>query len=64
MCLMTTDRPSMWKLTVRWGGASKALEDDYGRMVEDGLPLEDAKPFEAFTARCADITPRANRAAE
>jgi hypothetical protein len=33
-------------------------------MVEDGLPLEDAKPFEAFMARCADIAPRANCAAE
>ena len=63
MCLTTSDRPSRWKLTVR-GDASKALEDDYGRMVEDGLPLEDAKPFEAFMARCADIAPRANRAAE
>jgi hypothetical protein len=32
-------------------------------MVEDGLPLEDAKAFEAFMARCADIAPRANCAA-
>jgi len=51
-------------LTVRWGDASKALDDDYGRMAEDGLPLEDAKPFEAFMARCLDIEPRANRAVE
>lgn len=64
MCLMTSDRPSRWKLTVRWGDASKALDDDYGRMAEDGLPLEDAKPFEAFMARCLDIEPRANRAVD
>lgn len=46
------------------GEASRALEDDYRRMVEDGLLLEDAEPFEALMARCADIAARANRAAE
>lgn len=45
------------------GEASKALEEDYGRMVEDGLLLEDAEPFEVLMARCADIAARANRAA-
>lgn len=44
------------------GNASKALQEDYGRMVEDGLLLDDAEPFEALMARCADIAARANRA--
>jgi hypothetical protein len=44
------------------GDALKALEEDYTRMVEDGLLLEDAEPFEALMARCADIAARANRA--
>jgi hypothetical protein len=44
------------------GEASKALEEDYGRMVEAGLLLEDAEPFETLMARCADIAVRANRA--
>jgi hypothetical protein len=43
------------------GDASKALQEDYGRMVEDGLLLDDAEPFEALMARCADIAARANR---
>ena len=44
------------------GDALKALEDDYASMVEDGLLLEDAEPFETLMARCADIAERANRA--
>lgn len=44
------------------GEALKALEEDYASMVEDGLLLEDAEPFEALMARCADIADRANRA--
>lgn len=43
------------------GGAFKVLEKDYARMVEDGLLMEDADPFEALMARCADIAARANR---
>lgn len=43
------------------GDALKALQDDYRRMVEDGLLLEDAEPFDALMARCADIAARANR---
>ncbi|MBZ5763573.1 nucleotidyl transferase AbiEii/AbiGii toxin family protein [Rhizobium sp. VS19-DR104.2] len=43
------------------GDALKALEDDYLRMVEDGLLLEEAEPFEALVARCTDIAARANR---
>lgn len=46
------------------GDGLKALEEDYARMVEDGLLLEDAEPFEALMARCADITMRANNAAK
>jgi hypothetical protein len=44
------------------GDSLKALEEDYARMVEDGLVLEDAEPFETLMARCADIAVRANRA--
>jgi hypothetical protein len=43
------------------GDGLKALEQDYARMVEDGLLLEDAEPFDALMARCADIAVRANR---
>jgi len=41
---------------------AKALEEDYARMVEDGLLFDDAAPFEALMARCEDIAARANRA--
>jgi hypothetical protein len=44
------------------GDGLKALEEDYARMVEDGLLLEDAEPFEALMTRCADIAARTNRA--
>ena len=43
------------------GDGAKALEDDYARMVEDGLLFDDAEPFEALMARCADIAARANQ---
>jgi len=43
------------------GDVLKALEDDYARMVEAGLLLEDAEPFEVLMDRCADIVARANR---
>ena len=46
------------------GDGAKALEDDYARMVEDGLLFDDEEPFEALMARCADIAARANRAAK
>ncbi len=38
-------------------------EGDYARMVEDGLLLEDAEPFEALMAHGVDIAARANGAA-
>jgi hypothetical protein len=37
-------------------------QEDYGHMIEDGLLLDDAEPFDALMARCADIAARANRA--
>jgi hypothetical protein len=43
------------------GDGLNALKEDYARMVEDGLLLEDAEPFEALMAQCADIADRANR---
>lgn len=45
------------------GDGAKALEEDYARMVEDGLLLADAEPFEALMERCAEIAARANSAA-
>ena len=45
------------------GDGAKALEEDYARMVEDGLLLEDAEPFEALMERCAEIAARADSAA-
>jgi hypothetical protein len=46
------------------GDASRAQKEDYNSMVEDGLLLEDAEPFEALMARCTDIAVRANRLAQ
>ncbi len=46
------------------GDGAKALENDYARMVEDGLLFDDAEPFDALMARCADIEARANGAAK
>jgi hypothetical protein len=43
------------------GDARAALNADYGQMVDDGLLLEDAEPFETLMAQCADIAARANR---
>ncbi|MFC3727159.1 nucleotidyl transferase AbiEii/AbiGii toxin family protein [Neoaquamicrobium sediminum] len=45
------------------GDGAKALEEDYARMVDDGLLLDEAEPFETLMERCADITARANSAA-
>lgn len=43
------------------GAAFDALKDDYGQMVEDGLLLEDAEPFEELMEKCADLAKRANQ---
>jgi len=45
------------------GDGLKALEEDYARMVDDGLLLEDAESFDTLMAQCADIATRANNAA-
>lgn len=45
------------------GDGVKVLEEDYARMVEDGLLLEDAEPFSDLMERCADIAARANSVA-
>jgi hypothetical protein len=45
------------------GGVALALGDDYARMLEDGLLLDDAEPFTALMERCADIMARATAAA-
>ena len=57
--LQLGDRPT--RLAPFCDGA-KALKDDYARMVEDGLLFDDAEPFEALMARCADIAARTNSA--
>jgi len=45
------------------GDGLKALEEDYARMVDDGLLQEDAESFDTLMAQCADIATRANNAA-
>jgi len=46
------------------GDGAKALEEDYARMVEDGLLLDDAESFETLMERCADVARRANEVTE
>jgi hypothetical protein len=46
------------------GNGLNVLQEDYARMLEDGLLLEDAEPFDALMARCAEIAERANRIRE
>ncbi len=46
------------------GGAFEALKNDYARMVEDGLLLEDAEPFERLMEKCADLARQANQAGD
>lgn len=46
------------------GDAMEALENDYGRMVDDGLLLEDAEPFATLMRRCAELAERVNSAAK
>lgn len=42
------------------GDALALLAEDYRRMVEDGLLLDDAEPFEALIERCRQIEAQAN----
>ena len=46
------------------GPAYEALGDDYGRMLSDGMLLDDEERFETLMERCADIEARANRTIE
>ena len=43
------------------GASLDVLADDYTRMVEDGLLLDEAEPFAALMASCQEIADRANR---
>ena len=43
------------------GDARTALADDYGRMLADGMLLDDGEPFASIIDRCADLETRANR---
>jgi hypothetical protein len=44
--------------------ARAPFASDYSRMVEYGLLLEDAEPFEALIKRCVDVAEWANGAGE
>ena len=44
------------------GTARDALEQDYRKMVDDGMLLEDAEPFCVLIERCSDLEARANAA--
>ncbi|RLK45395.1 nucleotidyl transferase AbiEii/AbiGii toxin family protein [Cupriavidus plantarum] len=46
------------------GDGRSALADDYRRMVDDGLLLDEAESFDVLMARCTDLSSRANRLAE
>lgn len=46
------------------GDALAALGNDYRKIVDDGLLLEEAEPFDSLMARCAEIADRANRKAK
>lgn len=43
------------------GEALAALAKDYNHMIDDGLLLEEAEPFDALIERCARIAERVNR---
>ena len=43
------------------GPSFDALAEDYARMVEDGLLLDEAEPFAGLMASCQEIADRANR---
>lgn len=44
------------------GDARKALAEDYRRMVEDGLLLDDAEPFDKLLERCQALALKVNAA--
>ena len=45
------------------GNARTALAEDYQRMVQDGLLLDDAEPFDALLQRCQALAERINAVA-
>ena len=45
------------------GARRAALADDYARMVEDGLLLDEAEPFDDLMARIKNLEARANASA-
>ena len=45
------------------GDARKTLAEDYQRMVEDGLLLDDAEPFDVLMQRCQALALKVNAAA-
>ena len=44
-------------------GARLGLAEDYRRMIEDGLLLDEGEPFDVLMDRCDDLGARANAAA-
>ena len=44
------------------GDARRVLAEDYQRMVEDGLLLDDAEPFDALLRRCQALADKVNAA--
>ena len=44
------------------GFSRHALEEDYERMISNGMLLDDAEPFDRLMERCADLEVRANDA--
>jgi hypothetical protein len=42
------------------GDARKALSEDYQRMVDDGLLLDDAEQFDALLSRCHALAEKVN----
>ncbi len=44
------------------GAALELLVDDYRKMVDDGLLLDDAAPFDVLIERCREIQEQANTA--
>lgn len=46
------------------GGALATLAKDYGQMIDDGLLLEEAEPFDELIERCARIAERVNQASK
>ena len=45
------------------GDAQATLADDYSRMVDDGLLLDDAEEFDALLSHCQTIQNKVNAAA-